>query len=132
MEPGTRSEGNIAQRMQELQEQSDQTVERMDAQVYGPTFQGGRHNDMIHEEGSQETKELEDAMEDQENDEREKSKGDRMTYGSQAVRPFGERGGDSRQMESYDAEGHWRLGLAADRWAIGEVGEMVWLTTLYM
>ena len=41
-------------------------------------------------------------------------KGERTTYESQAVRPFGEREIESRQMEPYGADEHWDLGLASD------------------
>ena len=69
---------------------------------------------------------------DQEKAEREKSKGGRMTLGSQAVMPLDERQKSTTRTELYDAEDHWHLGLDAEKWAIGEVGERVWLSTPYI
>ena len=55
-----------------------------------------------------------------------------MTYESQVVWPFGARKKGSGKTEPYYSEEHWHIGLAADRWGIEELGDNVWLTSLYI
>ena len=38
----------------------------------------------------------------------------------------------SKESIMYDAEERWRLGLTSDGWAIGDIGEREWSSTLYI
>ena len=41
-------------------------------------------------------------------------------------------GGESVKMGPYNAEDRWHLGLASEKWAVGELGDRVWLTAHYI
>lgn len=61
-----------------------------------------------------------------------RQRGGRMTYGSHAVRQRDGLTKMSQEVEWYDAGDHWHLGLAASAWSVADIGERVWVTTLYI
>ena len=89
----------------------------------------GEYSQIIHEPPgySEEMRatEEEEAVGDQEKEEKREVAKRRMTYASQAVRPLDGRNRATKQTELYDAAEHWRLGLDAEKWTIEAVGGRV-------
>ena len=55
-----------------------------------------------------------------------------MPYESRLVRHMDGRKSKSKEAIMYDAEEHWHLRLPSGEWPIEDIGERVWLTSLYI
>ena len=108
----------------------------MEQVIHEPTgYPAGRqviHDPTGYAEGMRVIKE-EETSEDKESEESEEiQRRERMPYGSRAVSLMGGEKRRSQEAIMYDAEEHWHLGLASGEWPIGEIGERVRITPLYV